>query len=56
MKGRLFVCFVFMRSTTKSPWFHIPFLLSLESSEGQGVHGLGFMIAFGLASAKVLEY
>jgi hypothetical protein len=41
-----FVLFVLMRSTERG-MFQIPFLISLESSKGGGVHGLGFM-AFGL--------
>jgi hypothetical protein len=33
----------------------IVFLVSLESSQGEGVHQLGFM-AFGLAVQKFVEY
>jgi hypothetical protein len=32
----------------------IAFLVSLESSQGEGVHGLGFML-FGLAVQKFLN-
>jgi hypothetical protein len=55
-EARLFVCFVLsvlMRST-EPRMLQIPFLVSLESSRGGGVHGLGSM-TFGLVVQKFLN-
>jgi hypothetical protein len=55
-EGSLFVCFVLfvlMRSTEPG-MLQNAFLVSLESSQGGGVHGLGSM-TFGLVVQKLLN-
>jgi hypothetical protein len=53
MKGGSLFCFVVMGST-KPQMLHIVFLVSLESSQQGGVHGLGSMM-FGLVVQKFLN-
>ncbi len=48
-------CFVCTYEIHWTGMLQIAFLVSLESSWGGGVHGLGFM-TFGLVVQKVLEY
>jgi hypothetical protein len=48
---RKVVCFVCTNEIHQTGMLQIAFLISLESSQGGGVHGLGFM-AFGLAVQK----
>jgi hypothetical protein len=47
-EARLFVCFVCTYGIHRTEMLQIAFLVSLESSQGGGVHGPSLM-AFGLA-------
>jgi len=55
-ESRLFVlfCFVCTNEIHRTGMLQIVFFVSLESSQGGGVHGLRF-IAFGLALQKFLN-
>jgi hypothetical protein len=55
-QGSLFVCFVLFCTNEihRTGMLQMAFLVSLESSQGGGVHRLGFM-AFGLAVQKFLN-
>jgi hypothetical protein len=54
MKQGSFVCFVCTDEIHQAGMLQIVFLVSLESSQGGGVHQLGFML-FGLAMQKFLN-
>jgi hypothetical protein len=54
MKEGCLFCFVCTDEIHQTGMLQITFLVSLESSRGGGVHGLGFM-AFGLAVQKFLN-
>jgi hypothetical protein len=53
-EARLFVCFVCTDEIHQTGMLQITFLVSWESSRGEGVHRLGFMV-FGLAVRKFLN-